>query len=1171
MRLKQVKLAGFKSFVDPTKVNFPSNLAAIVGPNGCGKSNIIDAIRWVMGESSPKQLRGQDMGDFMFNGSATRKPVGQASVELIFDNSDHTIGGQYAHYHEIAIRRQITRDAQSQYFLNGTKCRRRDIIDIFLGTGLGPRSYAIISQGTISRLIEAKPEELRVYLEEAAGISKYKERRRETENRIRHTRENLDRLNDLREELEKQLNHLQRQANAAERYKTLKQEERLYKAQLLALRWKQLHDQIKTLQNAINEQEVALEAAIAKQRELDATIENHRQQRIDANEHCNQIQKQFYDLGNEVTRLEQNITYLQERRTQYQADAEQAEMAWQELQQTINSDQGLSEELQQQLMTLDPEVIQANTQAEQSNEKLTAAQQALTDWQTQWDEFNHTAAQTSQQAEIEKTRIHQLEQRILNSQQRIDAITQELSTLDADALAKDINELTQHHQQITAEQQTAADQLAECIEKIQAQRDINQQHNTELRDAERKLQQQQGELTALEALQQIALGKNNEVVVEWLQQHELDSHPRLAQNLQVAAGWEQAVEVILNHDIQAVCVDNIADLANDLQVIDSGTLTVVDQHVETPHSIVSNHDLPLLVDKIQASRPLQGLFAYVYTAESLTQALAVYRSLAPHESIITKDGVWLGANWIKISRSQDDYSGVLEREHELQTIKQHIEKLTVEVDELQTARKHDEERLFALEEERDEQITLVNQYRVKTSDTQAQLQVKQERADQIQQRIATLSQELKEHQQTLNDLEQELTQARDHWQAALTEMQQHATVREELSAQKQTVTQELVIIREQALADKDTAHAVALKVQGLRTQLDATRQNSQRLEQQVNNLQQRRQQLAESLAKADEPIEELKVSLEQQLNQRLQVETTLTAARNKLDAIEEQLRDHDKSRQEIIQAIDEQRDGVQQKRLQWQGLQVRRTTIQEQLQEAGHELQTIVDELPQEADEKTWEQQLEQITNRIQRLGAINLAAIDEYKTQAERKVYLDKQHDDLIEALTTLENAIAKIDRETRARFKETYDTVNESFKTLFPQVFGGGSAYLELTGDDLLSTGVTVMAKPPGKRNSTIHLLSGGEKAMTAISLVFAIFQLNPAPFCMLDEVDAPLDDANITRYCNLVKEMSNKIQFIFISHNKLAIEMAQHLLGVTMHEPGVSRLVAVDVEEAVALAGA
>ena len=1165
MRLKSIKLAGFKSFVDPTNVSFPSNLGCVVGPNGCGKSNIIDAVRWVMGESSAKNLRGENMTDVIFNGSVNRKPIGQASIELVFDNSEGTVGGEFARFAEISVRRRVTREGQSDYFLNGTKCRRRDITDLFLGTGLGPRSYAIIEQGMISRLIESKPEELRVFIEEAAGISKYKERRRETENRMRRTMENLERLTDLREELERQLAHLKRQAQAAERYTELKKEERMLKAQLQALQWKTLDVQVKDRETAIRDLEVKLESVIAEQRSVDTDIEKFRDVHTEAMDKFNEVQARFYSLGAEIAKAEQSIQHQQERSRQLKEDLRQTEDNFQQAQQHLSSDTEKMSSWQEEIDEIQPELEMAQASEEETAETLATAEERMQNWQQQWDEFNQRASEPRQRAEVQQSRIVHLEQTLKRVQERSEKLEEEKLSLAGGPLEEEIELLTEQQAELELQIEEHQQRIEQQAEEIALLRESSTEYDTELNELRNQLQSMRGRQASLEALQQAALGQQGGAINDWLKRNDLEGKSRLAENLKVSDGWETAVETVLGEHLQAVCVDGLDAVASLTEQLEKGSVTLVDKG-----AVTASTDGPAqrLAGKVEGDEAA-ALLAGVYVADDLAAALGLRSQLAAHESVVTPEGLWIGPNWLRVAKDSDAQAGVLGRQQELEALTEEIASLEEKVETLEISLTEARDKVREGEAQREQLQRELQDANKKHGELRSQLSAKQARIEQISARNDRINREMDEVRQQFQLETESLGEARIILQESIEAMENDANERERLLVERDEARAALDQARQSARHDKDSAHQLAMRYQSLRAQLDSMAQNIERTRMQVEQLEERKVQLEENIGGADEPVEELKLELESQLEKRLQVEEELSAARGKVDEVETGLRESEGKRSTIEQWAQVVRSDLERVRVDVQGLQVRRRSLEEQLIETQYDLETVLENLPEGASEKVWTENLESIARRIARLGPINLAAIDEYKSQSERKTYLDSQNDDLIEALRTLENAIHKIDKETRTRFKETFDTVNASLQELFPKVFGGGTAYLEMTGDDLLDTGIAIMARPPGKRNSTIHLLSGGEKALTAIALVFSIFRLNPAPFCMLDEVDAPLDDANVGRYARLVKEMSRSVQFIYITHNKIAMEMAEQLLGVTMHEPGVSRLVTVNVDEAAELA--
>ena len=1165
MRLKSIKLAGFKSFVDPTTVNLPSNLCAVVGPNGCGKSNIIDAVRWVMGESSASKLRGENLTDVIFNGSGNRKPVGQASVELIFDNSDHTVKGEYAAFAEISVKRVVNTEAQSTYLLNGTKCRRRDIQDIFLGTGLGPRSYSIIEQGMVSNLIESKPEELRVFIEEAAGISKYKERRRETENRIKRTRENLERLTDIREELERQLERLQRQARAAEKYKEYKQQERDTTANLQVLRWKRLNERVSRAQKEISELEVQLEASVAKSRSLEADMEKMRQESTEANDTYQEIQSTYYALGNEITRIEQNIEYQGQRKQQLELDLGEIKESLQHFQKELTEDVAKIAELESSLAEIEPALQEARDKEQASAATLAQAEEKMQNWQLEWDQFNEDAAETSQKAEVEQERINHLENIVERGKQRKSSLKHELENLETPD-SSDLEGLEEKLRELMSKQSAQEEQRGALNTKIEKARQAIKASSEELNDRRSQLQTMLGQKSSLDALQKAALGRNDRNTINWLETNNLAGNARLGDGLQVEDKWDTAMEMVLGQSLQAVCVDDLDAVGEILEDFTDGALQIIDTGYQgtTTGNNPAIQNVPL-TEKIKSSQNLSAMLAGIYCAETLQEALAQRHYLAAGESLITPQGIWLGPSWLRVSRDFDEKAGVIQRQQEIEGLETRISAAEKQIEQTLEKQVNEEALLETLESDRDgllKELTDVNSELTELSSDKSARLTKIEQAEKRRER---LTQEISELENQLEVEKTNIRSSRENLESILDRMEQHTVRREVLIGSRDEYRSALDQAREHAVSDKDSSHTLALQHQTLSAQLDSLKHNMQRLSSQVDSYENREKQLEEYLEQADVPIPALKEELDEKMASRHAMEGKLGQAKIRVDEIDHQQRELESGRNTAQEDSQRIRDDLVGKRLGIEGDTVKRAAIEQQLEETDYKRDEVLASIPDEVTEHSCEEELERLGNRINRLGPINLAAIDEYDSQSERKVYLDEQNEDLERALKTLQNAIRKIDKETRTRFKETFDKINNGLQELFPKVFGGGHAYLNMVGEDLLDTGVEIMARPPGKKNSTIHLLSGGEKAMTAIALVFSIFRLNPSPFCMLDEVDAPLDDANVGRYIDMVKEMSGLVQFIFITHNRITMEQAHQLMGVTMHEPGVSRLVAVDIDEA------
>ena len=1167
MRLKSIKLAGFKSFVDPTTVPFSGNMSAIIGPNGCGKSNTIDAVRWVMGESSAKNLRGESMTDVIFNGSNARKPVGQATIELVFDNTEGRLKGEYASYSEISIKRKVTREAQNSYYLNGVKCRRRDITDIFLGTGLGPRSYAIIEQGMISKLIESKPEELRVFIEEAAGISKYKERRRDTENRMRRTAENLERLTDIRDELGRQLSHLKRQARAAEQYSELKSQERLLKAQLQAIQWCELDGLVGGQEEHIKGLEQKLEDLVSFRLTAESTIDAQRSEQSELSEKFNQVQSTFYALGAEIARAEQNIQHQKQREEQLAGDLLKVRSSKGDIVEQIALDEEQLETLNEELCTIEPELEILLAGEEESAARLLKAEDDLQQWQQRWDEFNQQAQKPRQTAEVEQSRILHIEQVIRRLEERIHKLDEEQQALFCDADDDDI-ELLQE-QLVESELQEESDQLElDSLQSSIASQGQQLQWVSEALNKNRESYQTQcGRLVSLETLQQAALGQSDSHVGEWLSSAGLSEHKRLGETIRAEPGYEKALETVLGDYLQAVCVDEFSVVAENLHELSKGRVGLVRRCVEgeVAQPISGGQ---LLADKASGS-VAASLLRGIYVVDELSDALVLSERLDATESVVTKEGIWLGKDWLKVNRGDDSEAGIIGRNDEIDGLRQRQLQLSDELTNLELEEKKLRTAIQLEQQQRDDIIKKIKQHGMEKGQISAKLSGLKARLEQVNMRRKSLSADRLEYKEQQQEEQESLAESRVVLQTALDQMERDNALRESLICGRDENRTVLDRIRERVRKDKEGSHQLQLRGQSLNTQLAAISQGLQRLLAQRNQFDETETDLVEALAESRIPNGDTEQELEEALEQRLEIEEQLTQAREALDSIDEQMRENEKKRSESDEQAQRVRGELEKHRLEGQSFDVRRKTLQERLEEADFVLSEVIAGLPEEIDEVKWQEDIQRVGARIQRLGAINLAAIDEYKTQSERKTYLDEQNADLEGALDSLEAAIRRIDKETRNKFKETFDQVNAGLQALFPKVFGGGSAYLELTGDDLLNTGITIMARPPGKKNATIHLLSGGEKALTALALVFSIFQLNPAPFCMLDEVDAPLDDANVARYANIVKEMSATVQFIYITHNKIAMEKSDQLMGVTMQEPGVSRLVTVDIEEAAQLA--
>jgi chromosome segregation protein len=1166
MRLTKIKLAGFKSFVDPTTVSFPSSLVGVVGPNGCGKSNIIDAVRWVMGEISAKHLRGDSMADVIFNGSGSRKPVGHASVELVFDNSDGKLGGEYASYSEVSLKRLVSRDGTSAYFLNGVRCRRKDITQLFLGTGLGSRSYAIIEQNMISRVIEAKADEMRAFLEEAAGISRYKERRRETETRIAHTRENLARLSDLRDEVEKQLRHLQRQAATARRYQALKQEERQLHAELLALRLREVETESGARQAILSERDIVLQAALAEQRSAEAAIERARHEHDERSTVVSEVQGRYYQVGAEISRGEQAVDHARQIRARSRQELEQIAQGVQEAAVHRTRDLAQAAEMHAALAELEPGLEAARTAEEAAAAALGRAETSMHDWQERWESFNQSLRGASSAAEAERARLGEMDHQLRRMLAQQDRATQEHAALDVADVASALASTEAAESEARAALDAERARVAASIAALQAERARERELGESARAARRELQQAEGRIVSLEALQRAALGQGQGKVVDWLKSRGLEGSPRLAQQLTVDAGWERAVETVLGAYLEAVCVDSIDDVAGMLESLSAGTVTFF-AGAQGPSG--GGHGGDRLRSKVQGPSGLDPLFDGVVAAGSLGEALAIRPRLQAGESVITREGIWIGPDWLRVSRDRDAHEGVIEREQELRRQRTEFDVLQTRVRELEEELEAARVRVRDTEDRLGEEQAQVGRSGAAHMNLRSQLDGLKARADQRAVRMQQLALELAELGQALEIANAGSRTTRGRLEEAVAAMAELEDRRKALEFERDELRASLAAARQQAEQCRNTAREVAIRAESRRTAHASLLAGIERLDGQIAQFELRRTDLETQLTAGESAEAELKARLDEALGLRVAIEAELATARRALEETDAALRSLDERRLTAETAVQAAREQLENVRYSVQELKVRRESLLEQFAATRLEIAEVTAALAPEADAPTWEQRLGETSEKIERLGQVNLAAIDEFQEQSERKEYLDRQFADLTDALSTLEDAIRKIDRETRSRFQDTFDRVNAGLKDKFPRLFGGGQAYLELVGDDVLESGVAIMARPPGKRNSSISQLSGGEKALTAVALVFSIFELNPAPFCLLDEVDAPLDDNNVGRFCEIVRDMSSRVQFIFVTHNKSTMELANQLLGVTMNEPGVSRLVAVDVDEAVRLA--
>jgi chromosome segregation protein len=1170
MRLSQIKLSGFKSFAEPTTFQLPGQRVGVVGPNGCGKSNIIDAVRWVLGESKASELRGESMQDVIFNGSGQRKPAGRASVELVFDNTAARAGGSWNQYGEIAVRRVLTRDGASHYTINNHTVRRRDVHDLFLGTGLGPRAYAIIGQGTISRIIESRPEELKLFLEEAAGVSKYKERRRETENRLHDTRENLTRVDDILRELNANLEKLERQAEVATQYRTLQQAATLKQHQFWFLKARDAGAEGERVKAAVSDASRSLEARLADLRHLEAELEALRQSHLAASDALHAKQGQLGEAALEVSRLEERIRHVVVSRQRAQArlaELQQQNVQWGERKQAAAAE---LEQVAAGIVAAEDEAARLRAAAEDKARSLPALEQRLRDARGRGDQQRAAVALVQQQIQVLSAEIRSVDEQLRQIESQRERRRQESDGLAAPD-AQRLHQLEQQNTQAQSARELSDARLHEAQEAL-AQLDEQRREAQYTQGREGARHAEVGaRLDALRALQQKVRTEGR--VRPWLAKHGLDGLAGLWTQIHIEPGWETALESALRERLEALPVgrlDIVRSFAADPPPAKLAFYSPPAAAIASTH-----HKLPRLADLLRlGDAGLKALLADwlegVYTAASLDEALAQRKVLTHGETIMTREGHAVSPFSVSFYAPDSEQAGMLARAQEIENLDRERRAQALIADEARsTAVRLDaqyteaSQRLAAVRREATEAHTRAHNLQVELLRLAQRAEAAGARREQLEGELAEIAERL----ETLHD-------RRAAGEARFEELDLELAGAQEL----QTDADDAVIAAERSLAAaRDEAGGAERQAQEAGFQartLAARREELQRgidaaLAQVAAN-QQVHTQLELELGGLDDAA--ARAGLDAALALKLEREQHLAAARSEYDDLAAKLRRGDEQRLAIERELDPLRERLTRLQLDQQAAQLGAAQYLDQLAAAQVELAALEQSIAG-GGVKLWglQAEIDRLNQAVAELGAVNLAALDELTAATERKRFLDAQCADLTEAITTLEDAIRRIDQETRSLLASTFNQVNEHFGRMFPTLFGGGTAKLVMTGDEILDAGVQVMAQPPGKRNSTIHLLSGGEKALTAIALVFAIFQLNPAPFCLLDEVDAPLDDANTERYCRLVTAMSRVTQFLFISHNKIAMEMAEQLIGVTMQEQGVSRIVAVDIDGAASLAEA
>ncbi len=1177
MRLNSIKLSGFKSFAEPTNFVLPGQLIGVVGPNGCGKSNIMDAVRWVLGESKASELRGESMQDVIFNGTNTRKPASRSSVELVFDNADHRAGGQWGQFAEIAVKRVLTRDGTSSYYLNNQPVRRRDVQDVFLGTGLGPRAYAIIGQGTISRIIESKPEELRLFLEEAAGVSKYKERRRETANRLSDTRENLTRVEDILRELNANLDRLEKQAEVAMRYNSLQADGTLKQHQLWFLKRAESEaDQARVkadAEKAVNE----LESRVADLRHIEADLETIRQAHYAAGDHVNQAQGKLYEASAEVGRLEaeirfvvdgrirveQRLTQLKEQTAQWATRKEDAAVETETL-----SAQAIEAEEKSELLA---------AQSEEQQGQLPALEESLRTAQAKANEQRTGVAQVQQQIQVLAADQRNIEEQSRSLSLRLERLTADRNALNAPDEARLANLTAQFNstQEAQLEAEARLQELTDSVPQLDEDRRAKQQAvNTE----SAKRADLSARMEALKALQEKV--KTDGKLKPWLAKHGLDSLQGLWSRIHIEQGWENALEAALRERLGALEVSRL-DMVRGFAGTDGR---------DTPPAKLSfysppNGAAPARSNTAISLKPLAELLRLndagqsallgdwlhgCYTAEKLEEALAARDKLQAGEVIFVRSGHAVSQHSVSFYAQDSEQAGLLARAQEIENLDKELKAQALISDEARNA-------LVRAEAAYADAAQRLGTARREAAEGQSrthELQVEVLRLTQLAEQTRARSQQIQADMGEIDAQLGELQERKVTAEARFEELDMQLADSQERHAQldDRVIESERKLneSREQQRTLERQAQEAQFSLRSLASRREELARSIQIAAQQAETIDVEEQRAREELSRLTDAAAQ--AGLQAALSVKLEREADLGAKRSQYDDLTAKLRASDERRLQLERELDPLRQRITEFQLKEQAARLGFEQYAQLLTDAQADLAAVELSIQEGNVRLTGLQgEIDRINREIQSLGAVNLAALDELSAARERKQFLDAQSADLNDAMSTLEDAIKKIDVETRDLLASTFATVNGHFGKMFPELFGGGNARLVMTGEEILDAGVQVMAQPPGKKNQTIHLLSGGEKALTAIALVFAIFHLNPAPFCLLDEVDAPLDDANTERYAKLVASMSKETQFLFISHNKIAMEMAEQLIGVTMQEQGVSRIVAVDMEAALGFAEA
>ena len=1173
MRLKEIKISGFKTFVEPTRVRTTHHLVGIVGPNGCGKSNLVEAVSWAMGELSTRRLRAESLADVIFNGSASRKPVGQASVELILENSTDGPGtsaleGRFATLRETSVRRILDRDGNSGYFLNGVACRRRDVQGLFLGTGVTPGSYAIIGQGMISRLVEAGPEELRLFLEDAAGVSRYRQQRRETHSRMRNTEENISIISNIRKEVKVQLNKLEEQARTAQRFLELQKELRTLEVSLLAGEWDRGQQELEEQRLVEARGETDLERLKAALSELEQRLREQQAERERQNERYNSAQADFYETGAGISDLEQQVNFmgrrLEEQRVELARGSEEDQRLRESLEQERRAAQALRETLRQRA----PELEAARRVEADAERQLRGLEEKWRESQEAWEKSLEAVALQAQESETVRARLESLEAAGAEAREHGDTLRRESVDSGADPFERRVVSSRETWRVAERGQRKLEQELARRRGELQDCRE-------QVAEMEKRLEQQRtilGDLEArfhpLDALQEAALGRRDGHAASeaWLRKQKLNGGARLGECLRVEEGWERAVEMVLGRHLQDLIVADPAIFHTVLAELEEGFVGLC--RVVSAAAPVTGS---LLYARLREPRPPPQLLEGIYSADGLEDAQALLDQLEPGQSVVTRDGIWLGHGWVRVARgTADGLSGLLEREGERQQLRLACEESRSELEKLGERYRALRQRGTTLEKQIDglqEQFHQAQQETAKRLSDFSAVQAEQRQFIEGQDRLERQLAELGERQSRWQEEEVQLQRRLVAGQEKGKDLAQR---RQRFAENKEQCAGKLEAVRACWRESSSENHRIGLQVRELRSRLEGLEHGVQREQEQLERWRERYGQLRKTLRGDEERKPELQRRLQEVLQERGRRKQVLAEHRQRLEELNAAGRvlEQEKSQQE--RACRESGESLNQQRLVLGERRARLQGIEQGLQRLEIALE-VLHKVARSGDAQKGERRLERLRRRLERMGAVNPTAVEEATQLRERCGYLDSQLRDLEQALDNLRQAMRKIDRESRLRFEQTFQRVSEKLGERFRRLFDGGGAKLQLSGEDPMQAGVVLLAHPPGKHNRNMQQLSGGEKALAALALVFAIFELNPAPFCILDEVDAPLDDINVDRFLALLRELSPKVQFLLVTHNKISMEAVDTLLGVTMPEVGVSQVISIAVEEATRMVAA